>query len=167
MIPVDLDLVRKYDLPTPRYTSYPTAAQFREYTSPAPLLAHVDAANHDASLPLDRVPMEAQRRARIGREFRGFRACQIGKEGESAGIGALEEQHANVRCTLCIRRRHGHGRRLGLAGARRFLQPGVEPFDRIEGDDFAHVRSQAPPAQVMGSNCSILLEPRLDKNGLA
>lgn len=52
MIPVDLDLVRKYDLPTPRYTSYPTAAQFREYTSPAPLLAHVDAANHDASLPL-------------------------------------------------------------------------------------------------------------------
>lgn len=52
MIPVDLDLVRKYDLPTPRYTSYPTAAQFREYASPARLLAHVDAANRDASLPL-------------------------------------------------------------------------------------------------------------------
>lgn len=52
MIPVDLDLIRKYDTPAPRYTSYPTAAQFRDYPGPAPLLAHIDAANHDASLPL-------------------------------------------------------------------------------------------------------------------
>ncbi len=52
VLPVDLDLIRKYDQPTPRYTSYPTAAQFRDFASPAPLLAHVDAANRDASLPL-------------------------------------------------------------------------------------------------------------------
>ncbi len=52
MIPVDLDLIRKYDTPTPRYTSYPTAAQFREYPGPAPFLAHVDAVNRDASLAL-------------------------------------------------------------------------------------------------------------------
>jgi oxygen-independent coproporphyrinogen-3 oxidase len=52
MIPVDLALIRKYDTPAPRYTSYPTAAQFREFASPAPLLSHLDAANADANLPL-------------------------------------------------------------------------------------------------------------------
>jgi oxygen-independent coproporphyrinogen-3 oxidase len=52
MIPVDLDLIRKYDTPAPRYTSYPTAAQFREFAAPAPLLAHVVAANRDANRPL-------------------------------------------------------------------------------------------------------------------
>ncbi len=52
MIPVDLSLVRRYDQPTPRYTSYPTAAEFRDYPSAAPLLAQVDAANRDARLPL-------------------------------------------------------------------------------------------------------------------
>ncbi|MCB0732919.1 MAG: coproporphyrinogen III oxidase, partial [Ignavibacteriae bacterium] len=30
MFNIDLDLVRKYDKPGPRYTSYPTAPQFHE-----------------------------------------------------------------------------------------------------------------------------------------
>jgi oxygen-independent coproporphyrinogen III oxidase len=51
-LPVDLDLVRKYDLPTPRYTSYPTAAQFRDYTDPAPWRQHLAETNRDASRPL-------------------------------------------------------------------------------------------------------------------
>jgi len=51
-LPVDLELVRKYDLPTPRYTSYPTAAQFRDYADPSPLLAHIDGTNRDARHPL-------------------------------------------------------------------------------------------------------------------
>ncbi|HVU16248.1 MAG TPA: oxygen-independent coproporphyrinogen III oxidase [Candidatus Didemnitutus sp.] len=51
-IAVDLELVRKYDRPTPRYTSYPTAAQFREYADPTPLLRHLDATNRDGERPL-------------------------------------------------------------------------------------------------------------------
>ena len=30
MFEIDLDLVKKYDKPGPRYTSYPTAPQFSE-----------------------------------------------------------------------------------------------------------------------------------------
>ena len=52
LIPVDLDLVRKHDLPVPRYTSYPTAVQFADYASPGPLLAHLDETNRDGSVPL-------------------------------------------------------------------------------------------------------------------
>ena len=52
MINVNLDLVRKYDISAPRYTSYPTAVEFRDFASPAPLLSHLDQANQDASLPL-------------------------------------------------------------------------------------------------------------------
>jgi oxygen-independent coproporphyrinogen-3 oxidase len=52
LITVDLDLVRKYDLPAPRYTSYPTAVEFKDYDSPAPLLKHLDRTNQDASVPL-------------------------------------------------------------------------------------------------------------------
>jgi len=35
---VDLDLIRKYNLPGPRYTSYPTAVQFSEVTDPSRLI---------------------------------------------------------------------------------------------------------------------------------
>ncbi len=52
MITVDLDLVRKYDISAPRYTSYPTAVEFQDFAQPAPLLEHIDHANRDASLPL-------------------------------------------------------------------------------------------------------------------
>jgi oxygen-independent coproporphyrinogen-3 oxidase len=52
MITVDLDLVRKYDCPVPRYTSYPTAAQFEDLADPGRLLDEVDRANRNASLPL-------------------------------------------------------------------------------------------------------------------
>lgn len=52
MIDVNLDLVRKYDVPAPRYTSYPTAVQFCPVADPGPMLAHIDDANRDASLPL-------------------------------------------------------------------------------------------------------------------
>lgn len=51
-LPVDLDLIRKYDRPTPRYTSYPTAAQFRDYPDVAPLMRHLDGTNRDATQPL-------------------------------------------------------------------------------------------------------------------
>lgn len=52
MIPVDLDLIRKYDQPAPRYTSYPTAAEFRDYADASPLLTHLTATNRDARMPL-------------------------------------------------------------------------------------------------------------------
>ncbi|QYM78888.1 oxygen-independent coproporphyrinogen III oxidase [Horticoccus luteus] len=52
MITVDLDLVRKYDISAPRYTSYPSATEFRDYSDPQPLLEHVERSNRDASLPL-------------------------------------------------------------------------------------------------------------------
>jgi len=52
MLAVDLDLIRKYDRPVPRYTSYPTAAGFRDCPEPEALLAHVDRANTTAELPL-------------------------------------------------------------------------------------------------------------------
>ena len=40
---VDLDLIRKYDRPGPRYTSYPTAVQFTETFSQDELLADIKA----------------------------------------------------------------------------------------------------------------------------
>jgi oxygen-independent coproporphyrinogen-3 oxidase len=49
---VDLDLVRKYDRPVPRYTSYPTAAQFRDYAGPGDLLRHLEADNRSGEAPL-------------------------------------------------------------------------------------------------------------------
>ena len=52
MITVDLDLVRKYDISAPRYTSYPTAVEFQDFAQPDLLLDHLDRSNRDASLPL-------------------------------------------------------------------------------------------------------------------
>lgn len=52
MLPVDLDLIRKYDCPVPRYTSYPTAAAFRDCEESASLLDHIARANATADLPL-------------------------------------------------------------------------------------------------------------------
>jgi oxygen-independent coproporphyrinogen-3 oxidase len=42
---VDLDLVRKYDLPGPRYTSYPTAVQFSSLSDPGAVVADLRARN--------------------------------------------------------------------------------------------------------------------------
>ncbi len=42
---VDLELVRKYDLPGPRYTSYPTAVQFSDVTDPEFLIEDIRANN--------------------------------------------------------------------------------------------------------------------------
>ena len=44
---VDLDLVRKYNLPGPRYTSYPTAVQFTEVGDPEPLLEDIRENNRE------------------------------------------------------------------------------------------------------------------------
>jgi len=52
MITVDLDLVRKYDISAPRYTSYPTALAFKDTRDPASLLAHLDETNRDGAIPL-------------------------------------------------------------------------------------------------------------------
>jgi oxygen-independent coproporphyrinogen-3 oxidase len=46
---LDFELLHKYDLPGPRYTSYPTAPQFREIADPAPLLDALAAESLDAS----------------------------------------------------------------------------------------------------------------------
>lgn len=48
--PVDLDLVRKHNRPGPRYTSYPTALQFREDADPARLVAAAGAEQGGLSL---------------------------------------------------------------------------------------------------------------------
>ncbi len=67
VITVDLDLVRKYDIPAPRYTSYPTAAASSGiFAGPGPLLAHLDETNRDASRPLSlyfHLPLLAARSA--------------------------------------------------------------------------------------------------------
>jgi oxygen-independent coproporphyrinogen-3 oxidase len=44
---VNLDLVRKYDLPGPRYTSYPTAVQFAEVDDPQPLIDDIRENNRE------------------------------------------------------------------------------------------------------------------------
>lgn len=46
---LDFELLRKYDLPGPRYTSYPTAPQFREIADPAHLLDALAAETRDTS----------------------------------------------------------------------------------------------------------------------
>lgn len=48
---VDLDLIRKYDVPGPRYTSYPTAVQFTDAFSRDAVLADIRA-NNAAPRPL-------------------------------------------------------------------------------------------------------------------
>ena len=50
--PVDLDLVRKHNRPGPRYTSYPTALQFRDDADPARLVAAAAAEQGGLSLYL-------------------------------------------------------------------------------------------------------------------
>jgi oxygen-independent coproporphyrinogen III oxidase len=50
---VDLDLVRKYDVPGPRYTSYPPATRFTDQLAPQEILNGIHANNqnpHDLSL---------------------------------------------------------------------------------------------------------------------
>lgn len=49
-LPVDLVLVRKHNRPGPRYTSYPTALQFRDAADPARLLAAARAETGGLSL---------------------------------------------------------------------------------------------------------------------
>ena len=53
-VPIEpaLELVRKYNIPGPRYTSYPTAPQFSEAIDRPALLAEVALDNQDASSPL-------------------------------------------------------------------------------------------------------------------
>jgi oxygen-independent coproporphyrinogen-3 oxidase len=48
----DLELVRKYNVPGPRYTSYPTAPQFSEQIDRHALLEEVAADNRDPARPL-------------------------------------------------------------------------------------------------------------------
>ena len=48
----DLGLVRKYNVPGPRYTSYPTAPQFTDATPPEALVDAIRRDNRDASRPL-------------------------------------------------------------------------------------------------------------------
>ncbi|MFI5335727.1 MAG: radical SAM protein, partial [Opitutales bacterium] len=47
-----LELVRKYNVPGPRYTSYPTAPQFSAEVERSALLAEIAADNRDAATPL-------------------------------------------------------------------------------------------------------------------
>lgn len=49
---LDFDLLRKYDLPVPRYTSYPTAPRFTPATPAAELLEALAAERADASRPV-------------------------------------------------------------------------------------------------------------------
>lgn len=53
-VPVEpaLELVRKYNIPGPRYTSYPTAPQFSEAIDRAALLEEVALDNRDSASPL-------------------------------------------------------------------------------------------------------------------
>jgi len=48
----DLALVRKYNVPGPRYTSYPTAPQFTDATAPEALVEAIRRDNQDSQRPL-------------------------------------------------------------------------------------------------------------------
>ena len=50
-IEFDLDLIKRYDLSGPRYTSYPTAVQFNHHFTEADYLAAM-AASNQANRPL-------------------------------------------------------------------------------------------------------------------
>ncbi len=52
LIDVDLDLVRKYDRPGPRYTSYPTAPHFSDAFSLGDWETHINTSNETAARPL-------------------------------------------------------------------------------------------------------------------
>ena len=67
----------------------------------------------DAHLALERLPVEQQRRARIGGEVGALAAFQVGVEDEAAGIDALEQHHPHRRLPGCIHRRElpSHWRR--------------------------------------------------------
>lgn len=49
---LDLALLRKYDRPAPRYTSYPTAPKFAPLADPAPVLEEIATESRDAARPL-------------------------------------------------------------------------------------------------------------------
>jgi len=49
---IDLDLVRKFNVPGPRYTSYPPAPHFTEEFDRAEVLRHIDCANEKAERDL-------------------------------------------------------------------------------------------------------------------
>ncbi len=51
MFNIDLDIVKKYDRPGPRYTSYPTAPQFSEYFTEENYLAEVKKTNENDNAP--------------------------------------------------------------------------------------------------------------------
>lgn len=52
MLTVDLDLVRQYNQPVPRYTSYPSAVEFSDAVPVGELLRQVDGAKADDTRPL-------------------------------------------------------------------------------------------------------------------
>ena len=51
MLSIDVDLIKKYDKPGPRYTSYPTAPQFSDAFTQADFLNEIIKTNQGASLP--------------------------------------------------------------------------------------------------------------------
>lgn len=51
MFDIDLELVKKYDRPGPRYTSYPTAPQFNEEFTSSDLLDEIIKTNKDPNAP--------------------------------------------------------------------------------------------------------------------
>ncbi|MCF8259724.1 MAG: oxygen-independent coproporphyrinogen III oxidase [Melioribacteraceae bacterium] len=51
MLKLDKNLIRKYDKPGPRYTSYPTAPQFSEEFSHSDYMDEIIKTNHDSNAP--------------------------------------------------------------------------------------------------------------------
>lgn len=51
MLDIDVELIKKYDRPGPRYTSYPTAPQFNEEFTHEDFIDEVIKTNHGESLP--------------------------------------------------------------------------------------------------------------------
>ncbi len=51
MTPINIDLIKKYDKPGPRYTSYPTAPHFSETFTRSDFLNEITRTNHDGDLP--------------------------------------------------------------------------------------------------------------------
>ena len=155
---VDLDLIRKYDVPGPRYTSYPTAVEFTEHFSRDALLLDLRANNQSPTADFALFPSAVLRNAllvlRLHDHHRsrprsrghlprlpGQRARSDGEgapPGQPRGAGPLRRRHAQLSVAQTDRAPGGH--------APRTLFLGSERRDR---------RRAGPPAADTGTGASV------------
>ncbi len=80
----------------------------------------------DADLPFQRIPVEAQRSARVRRERHALVALVVRVEGQPALVESAQQHHADLRIAPRAHRRERDGGRLAQAGASSVAQPLLE-----------------------------------------